>query len=122
MRSDQMRLKRGDAFPLFDNHNDVVPRRPLHWQAAGDVGRREVFDAAGLRPDLGHNLANLVQEARSLAGVQLDGGKDNNHAVAKLYSDQLCSAPKLQCPQGESTPFYRRERGSIPLGVIATSG
>ena len=89
-----MRLKRGNAFPFLDDHDNVLARRPLHRQSAGDVGRREVLDAAGFRPHVGDDLAKLVEERRSLAGVQLDGGEDDNHALTAVSVSTLAVTPR----------------------------
>src|SRR5438874_1393424 len=94
MRSDQVRLKRGDAFPLLNHYHNVFPLGALHRQAAGNIGRREVLDAAGFRPHLGDDLAKLVEERRPLAGVQLDGGEDDNHALTAVSVSTLAVTPR----------------------------
>src|SRR6478735_11655470 len=74
-----MRLKRRDAFPLFDNDNNVLTSRSLNGQAAHGVDGRKVLEATALRPYLGNDLAELDEKVRPLSDVQFDRGKDDDH-------------------------------------------
>jgi hypothetical protein len=79
MRRDEVCLKCGNAFPLFDHDDHVVARRPLGGQAAHGVDRGKVLQAAAFGTNLGNDLAKLGEKFGALARLKLDRGEDDNH-------------------------------------------
>ncbi len=72
-----------DASPFLDDGDHIVSHR--FTDRRSDVDGWTIFDAAGLSPDVGHDLVEGREKIFASAGGEFDGGEDVDHKSWTLF-------------------------------------